>query len=82
MKEYDDSGIEVYHQVMKKHHRRVGNLGNFEKKINSILKAEATSGKRQVQEADAIVEANRKKETRRQGWIVESSKTKSIGLYI
>jgi soluble cytochrome b562 len=39
MKEYDDSGIEVYHQVMKKHHRRVGNLGNFEKKINSILKA-------------------------------------------
>jgi hypothetical protein len=61
MKEYDDSGIEVYHQVMKKHHRRVGNLGNFEKKINSILKAEATSGKRQVQEAEAMVEANRKR---------------------
>jgi hypothetical protein len=61
MKEYDDSGIEVYHQVMKKHHRRVGNLGNFEKKIKSILKSEATSGKRQVQEAEAMVEANRKR---------------------
>jgi hypothetical protein len=64
LKEYDDSNIEVYHQVMKKHNRRVGNLGDFQKKTKSILKSEATSGKRQVQEAHGMVEDNRKRNKR------------------
>ena len=64
LKEYDDSNIEVYHQVMKKHNRRVGNLGDFQKKTKSILKSEKTSSKRQVQEAHGLVEANRKRNKR------------------